>query len=134
MCGLRGESTQVVESDKTNDRIGRVLVLKQTLAKLARTAVHQTAVGEMSNHRAAARMCLQTGWPLDPCTMDENGRQWCFTKPEMRNKAARKLIVGKPFPVVGGPPCTDRSTMMNLNRGKIGSEVVEECKRIARAP
>ena len=50
----------------------------------------------------------------------------------MRNKAARKVIEDKPLVLIGSPPCTDWSALMNLNWERMNPEIVAERRRIAR--
>ena len=78
------------------------------------------------------RMVLKTGWALGLGTNDETGRPWDFTRAGMRNKAARLFLEDKPVVLMGSPPCTDWSVLMNLNWDKVDPEVVAERKVIAR--
>ena len=80
----------------------------------------------------AKRMRLKAGRALDTCSNDEGGNPWDFTKPEMRNKAARKVIEEEPFVFIGSPPCTDWSSLMNSDWSKMDPATVEEMKNIAR--
>ena len=80
----------------------------------------------------AKRMGLNAGWALDICSNDEEGNPWDFTKPEMRNKVARKVIEEEPLVLIGSPPYTDWSSLMNFNWSKLDPATVEERKRIAR--
>ena len=50
----------------------------------------------------------------------------------MRNKAVRKVIEDQPLVLIGSPPCTDWSALMNLNWDRMDPEKVAERKRIAR--
>lgn len=69
---------------------------------------------------------------MDICTRDENGNPWDFTKSEMRSKAARRALNDEPLVVIGSPPCTDWSTVMNLNHDKMGLEETERRRKVAR--
>merc|ERR1739836_104715 len=80
----------------------------------------------------ASKMGLKAGWALDLCTLDEMGRPWDFTQVDMRNKATRKVLEDTPLILVGSPPCTDWSVLMNLNWDKMDPAEVAERKRIAR--
>ena len=82
--------------------------------------------------KVAEKMGLKAGWALDICTQDSDGRPWDFTKAEMRNRAARKVIEDQPLMVIGSPPCTDWSTIMNLNWHKMSPEEREEKQNNAR--
>merc|ERR1711884_92933 len=81
---------------------------------------------------AAAKMGLKAGWALDLGTTDEQGRPWDFTKVEARNRATRRVIEDRPLVLIGSPPCTDWSTLMNLNWDRMDPERVAERKRLAR--
>merc|ERR1739836_354698 len=72
------------------------------------------------------------GWALDLCTRDDRGIPWDFTRTEMRNKAARKVLEDKPLVLIGSPPCTDWSMQMNLNWDRMDPATVAERKRTAR--
>ena len=50
----------------------------------------------------------------------------------MRNKAARTVMQGEPLVIVGSPPCTDWSTIMNLNWHKMSPEEQKQRKKVAR--
>merc|ERR1739836_329887 len=80
----------------------------------------------------AEKMGLRDGWALDLRTNDERGMPWDFTLIEMRNKAARKVMEDKPLVLIGSPPCTDWSALMNLNRDKMDPDTVAERKRVAK--
>lgn len=79
----------------------------------------------------AKRMGLKVGWALDLCTDGEEGKPLDFTKAEMRNKAAMKVITEGPFVLIGSPPCTDWSSLTNFNWSKVDPATVKERKRIA---
>lgn len=81
---------------------------------------------------AAAKMGLRSGWALDLSTKNEAGNPWDFTRADMRDKAARKLVEDKPLVLIGSPPCTDWSTFMNLNWDRMDPDVVAERKKMAR--
>ena len=78
------------------------------------------------------KLGLKAGWSLDICTNDEDGRPWDFTQAEMGNRAARKVIEDKPLLPIGSPPCTDWTSLMNLNWDKMDPDTVAERKRVAR--
>ena len=67
----------------------------------------------------AGRMGLRPGWSLDLTTCDEQGRQWDFNCPAMRNVAVRKLLQDKPRLLVGSPMCSAFSTMNNINYSRM---------------
>ena len=58
---------------------------------------------------------LRAGWTLDACTVDDEGNPWDFTKLELKNKAIRKVLKDEPLVLLGSPPCTEWSTVMNVN-------------------
>merc|ERR1712242_435708 len=47
---------------------------------------------------------------------DANGVAWDFTKAADRERARAQIRREKPFLVVGSPPCTEFSSVQNLNR------------------
>eukprot|EP00973_Karenia_brevis_P053051 7375893-Karenia_brevis.AAC.1 len=65
---------------------------------------------------------LSPGWSLDLTTYDENGKPWDFTDANMRNKAVRRLIEDKPLLLIGSPPCTYFSQLMNINWSRMNAE------------
>ena len=68
---------------------------------------------------------LRAAWSPDLTTTDELGNPWDFNKPDMRNKAARKVIGERPLFVIGSPMCTDFSSIMNFNWKRMGPEQVK---------
>ena len=70
----------------------------------------------------AQRMGLKAGWALDLTTNDEDGHAWDFNDAKMRNKATRKVLRDRPLVLVGSPPCTDWSQLMNLNWDRMSEE------------
>ena len=68
---------------------------------------------------------------MDIMTVDENGRAWAFNDPEVRNKAARELMLDTLLFHTGSPVCTYFSTNMNLNVSRLGKEALE--RRLSRA-
>ena len=82
--------------------------------------------------KACEKLGLKVGWSLDLCTSDNDGKPWDFTQAEMRNRAARKVIEDKPLLLIGSPPCTNWSSLMNFNWDKMDPKTVEERKRVAR--
>lgn len=80
----------------------------------------------------AERLGMRAGWSLDLATRDEEGNSWDFNKAEMKNKAARKLISDEPYVLIGSPPCTDWSSLMNLNWPRMTPEEVERRNKEAR--
>ena len=73
----------------------------------------------------AAKMGLRAGWSLDLTTNDEDGRAWDFNVPEMRNRAARKVLTDKPLLLIGNPMCTIYSCMNNINHARMAPEIVK---------
>ena len=81
---------------------------------------------------SATHMIHQKLWSLDLTTQDEDGRYWDFTEPEMRNRAARKVLQDKPVLFIGSPMCTVYSTMNHINHAKMPRELVNQRFREAR--
>ena len=51
----------------------------------------------------------------------------------MKNKAARKVLSDEPLVLIGSPPCTDWSTIMNLNWDKMSPDERTRRRKEARA-
>lgn len=81
--------------------------------------------------RFAKQYGLVGGWSLDLTTHDEHGRQWDFSKEEMRNRAMEKINKDELTLVIGSPVCTNFSPMVNANWGNLKEE--EKHKRISDA-
>ena len=62
---------------------------------------------------------------LDIRTFKENGQPWDFSKASDRQEARTKLRVEKPKWLIGSPPCTYFSSLMNLNFAKMDATEVE---------
>ena len=80
----------------------------------------------------ARKMALSQGWSLDLTTEDTDGRAWDFNHLEMRNRAIRKLLQGKPRLLIGSPMCTAYSCMNNINYARMSKEEVDERVAYAR--
>ena len=80
----------------------------------------------------ARTMGLRAGWSMDLTTRDTDGRAWDFNIPEMRNRAARRIVTDKPPLVIGSPLCTVYSAMNNINHARMATEVVQERFAYAR--
>ena len=65
---------------------------------------------------------LQEGWSFDLTTTDENGNPWHFNDPNMRNKAARRVLQDKPTLVIGSPPCTYFSQLMGMGWSRMDTD------------
>ena len=58
---------------------------------------------------AAAKLTeldIDSGVALDFTTVDENGEEWDFDKPKMKEKARRIIREQKPELLIGSPMCT----------------------------
>ena len=75
---------------------------------------------------------LTPGWSLDLTTKDKDGKAWDFSMKEMRARAINKIKRDRPLLIIGSPMCTDWSSMMNLNWGKMGAEEKERRLKAAR--
>lgn len=80
----------------------------------------------------ASTMGLKAEWAMDICTADSEGRPCDFTKVETRTRAVRKVIEDQPLVIICSPPCTDWSTIINLNWDKMTPAEREERRRIAK--
>ena len=54
----------------------------------------------------ASNMGLRAGWSLDLNTKDTDGKALGFNAPEMRNRAARRVLEDKPMLLISNPMCT----------------------------
>ena len=80
----------------------------------------------------ARQMGLKAGWSLDLTTNDTDGRAWNFNDPEMRNRAARRVLIDKPLLLIGSPMCIVFSTMNFVNHSKMSPEEVQTRYAYAR--
>ena len=70
------------------------------------------------------------GFALDLTTADTDGKLWDFDRPEMRERALKKLREEKPLLLVGSPMCTAFSTWQRINNKiRDGATVEIEKKR-----
>ncbi len=58
------------------------------------------------------------GFALDLTTCDDDGRNWDFDDPEMRQRALKKIQLEKPMFIIGSPMCTAYSTWQRLLRAQ----------------
>ena len=63
---------------------------------------------------------LAPGFSLDLTTVDENGDNWDFTIPAMRDKAERLVDEQEPFCLIGSPACTPYCALQALNAAQYG--------------
>ena len=75
---------------------------------------------------------LRVGWSMDITTQDSDGRPWDFNIPEMRNRAARRVLTDRPLLLIGSPMCTIHSMMNNINHSRMPAEMVQERFAYAR--
>ena len=61
--------------------------------------------------KMASQMGLRAGWSMDITTSDVDGKAWDFYVPEMRNRAARRILMDKPLLLIGSSMCTIHSIM-----------------------
>lgn len=119
-----------------DDRSEFLQFLSSIQVSFAAAVSHDMDVSEVYSApratEAARKMGLMPGWPLDICTVDEEGHAWDFTNAKMRNKVARKVIEDKPLFRIGSPPCTDWSNIMDLNWHRMSEEEVDRRKEEAK--
>ena len=75
---------------------------------------------------------LRGGWSLDITTHDHDGKAWDLSKAEMRQRVIARINTDTPLLIIGSPMCTDWSSMMNLNWGKMTTEEKERRMKAAR--
>lgn len=73
----------------------------------------------------AAKMGLRAARSLGMTTRDADGRAWDFNIPEMRKRAARRVLEDKPILLIGSHMCTVYSTMNHINHAEMAPEVVQ---------
>lgn len=61
-----------------------------------------------------------------------DSKHWDFIDPEMRNRAARKVLQDRPVLLIGSPMCTVYSAMNHINHARMPKEVVEQRFKGAR--
>ena len=70
---------------------------------------------------------LTPGWSMDLTRSDPvTGVTWDFTKSEARQRAWEMISKGKPFLLIGSPPCTAFSSLQNLSKNKRSAEAVQK--------
>ena len=74
----------------------------------------------------AKRMGLRQGWSLDMTTCDRDGREWDFNSMEMRNRAVRTVLKGKPFVLIGSPMCGLFGIMNNINYSRMDAAEINQ--------
>ena len=85
--------------------------------------------------RRYAGVRLRPGWSLDLTTNDpETGEPWDLSRKDKQDKVRRMIKDGKPFVLVGSPPCTAFSRLQALSSEKRNPEVVKEELRKACPP
>ena len=65
--------------------------------------------------QVARRLGFRAGWSLDITTCDSDGKAWDFNNPEMRNRAARKVLSDEHLLLIGSPMCIAFSVMIWIN-------------------
>ena len=69
---------------------------------------------------------LKSGWSLDLTMRDPaTDLPWDLSKRDVQNKVRRMVVEGKPFMLVGSPPCTAFSQLQGLNSAKRDPKVVK---------
>ena len=63
---------------------------------------------------------------------DANGVAWDFRKAADRQRAREQIRREEPFLVVGSPPCTEFSSVQNLNRRRFSAEEARRRRAEAR--
>ena len=82
--------------------------------------------------KEASRYGLTKGFSLDLTVEKTPGTPWDFRMIEHRNEAIRMICEQRPMFIVGSPPCTEWSTMQNLNKHKWTQEERDERMKKAR--
>ena len=67
---------------------------------------------------------LRSGSTFD-LNEDENGEKYDFMKSEDRQRCRERLRAERPWLVIGSPPCTWWSSLMELNRPKMSAPEIE---------
>lgn len=80
----------------------------------------------------APKMGIRAGCSMDITTNDTDGRPWGSNTPEMRNRAARKVLNDKPWLPIESPMCIVHSVMNNINHCKMQPAVVRARFKYAR--
>ena len=82
--------------------------------------------------RRHPRLGCIPGFAMDITGVDDEGNQWNFDLPEMREKAEKQLDAQRPTLLVGSPMCTPFSNLQNLNDPKRDPEIVAQEKEAGR--
>ena len=90
----------------------------------------ECSVGEVySPPRVTARSSqfgVKPHFALDLTVDDDDGKPWDFSVPAKREKAKALVKLLKPYFLVGSPPCTAFSQLMNLNYANMSQQQISD--------
>ena len=70
---------------------------------------------------------LKPGWSLDLTRNDpKTGEPWDLSDKKVQSRIVKMVAEGKPLFLIGSPPCTAFSAMLNLSKAKRDEEVVKK--------
>lgn len=112
------------------------LVMKGAMAMYKRKGADvaevysQPRIAQEATARSYDGTRLVPGWSLDLTREDpETGRPWNLADKKVQRKVQAMVRETEPFMLIGSPPCTMFSTLMNLNKGQMKEE---EYKRMMK--
>ena len=111
-------ASEIEKDDEGRSKSIRLNLMERQLDKQMKELLAMDVAEIFSPKRVNefANACkLQEGWSFDLTTTDEEGAPWNFNDPNMRNKAARRVLQDKPMLLIGSPPCTYFSQLMRFN-------------------
>ena len=113
------------------DNLRVELVMKQSLAMYQQKGCDvvelfsQPRIAQEAAIRKYSGTQLKAGWSLDLTMRDpETDRPWDLSVRETQDKVRKMVREGKPFMLIGSPPCTAFSQLQGLNNHKRDPEVV----------
>ena len=69
---------------------------------------------------------LRPGWSLDLTLLDPvDGKPWDLSKPDKIKRLWQLVIDGRPYVIIGSPPCTPFSILQGLNAEKRDPEMIK---------
>ena len=110
----------------------RALTMYQTKGAEMVELYSQRRIAQEAGLRKYSRVNLQPCWSLDLEMVDPaTSSPWDLSKKDTQNKVKKMILEGKPFMVIGSPPCTAFSQLQGLNNFKRDPQVVK--KELAEA-
>ena len=114
------------------DNLRVELVMKQALAMYQQKCCDvvelfsQPRIAQEAAIRRYDGVQLRAGWSLDLTMRDpETGLPWDLSVRETQDKVRKMVREGKPFMLIGSPPCTALSQLQGLNNHKRDPAVVK---------